>query len=220
MTADMEGEVVAVNKPLTPTQGRILECLASRPGEWVSIPEIVAEAYGFTETVGSDVSLVRAHIANLRQKLAGGAQIVCLRPHRYAFVPAGEEPPDNRVHRLGRELKRWTPEADAMLDELVAMRLTDREIGQRMGRTAAAIQVHRQLSGRRKVAHRGDRPERPIRPAFHCQRGCPKGPIHWHCCAEMALFMGQACICGRTVPEVVRYVPAAMGEDEIRRESA
>lgn len=53
---------------LTPTEFRLLEYLARRPGQLASFGELLVEVWGFAPGTGSS-ELVRSHMRNLRAKL-------------------------------------------------------------------------------------------------------------------------------------------------------
>ena len=74
---------------LTPTELRLVRYLMARPGEFVSLDELLEQVWGFTADTGSP-EVVRSHVSNLRRKLrAMGEDPQLLRsiPYRgYGFV--------------------------------------------------------------------------------------------------------------------------------------
>lgn len=53
---------------LTPTEFRLLRCLMQRPGEFVSLEELLEQIWGYPPGTGGP-EVVRAHVSNLRRKL-------------------------------------------------------------------------------------------------------------------------------------------------------
>lgn len=76
---------------LTPTEFRLLRCLMERPGEFVSLEELLEHVWGYPPGTGGP-EVVRAHISNLRKKLRTSGQdcqLVRTIPYQgYGFVPS------------------------------------------------------------------------------------------------------------------------------------
>lgn len=54
--------------PLTPTELRLVRYLMARPGEFVSLDELLEQVWGYPADTGSP-EVVRSHVSNLRRKL-------------------------------------------------------------------------------------------------------------------------------------------------------
>jgi DNA-binding response OmpR family regulator len=88
--ATLDGRVV----PLTPTEFRVLLCLAEQAGNMVSYAQLVRSAQGYDASEHEAGELIKPHIRHLRQKLEPDAAepryILNVRGKGYLLSPVGE----------------------------------------------------------------------------------------------------------------------------------
>jgi DNA-binding response OmpR family regulator len=88
--ATLDGRVV----PLTPTEFRVLLCLAEQAGNMVSYSQLVRCAQGYDTSEQEAGELIKPHIRHLRQKLEPDASepryILNVRGKGYLLSPVGE----------------------------------------------------------------------------------------------------------------------------------
>jgi DNA-binding response OmpR family regulator len=89
-----EAKLAERRLPLTPTEFRVLLCLAEHAGTALSYTQLVRGAQGYDTTDDEAAELIKPHIHHLRQKLEPDASapryILTVRGKGYMLAPSGE----------------------------------------------------------------------------------------------------------------------------------
>ena len=115
LRVDFDAASVLVNQhevPLTPTQYRVLACLAANAGVVMSSAEIVADVWG--DWYGSDDNLF-VYIHHIRAKLGPCARLIRTK-RTMGYILQGDPPPDGQASGAAGATSREFHRSDAVDD--------------------------------------------------------------------------------------------------------